>query len=161
MVAKVIAITRFVTDAAEMTPEVKLLSDKVLETLNPHPEILEAYLFGSVAQGRATAHSDIDLAVYVRPETPMNQGFGYAAELTTDLMAAAKQNRIDLIILNHAPPLLYHRVLKTGLRLLSRNLQETTVREGQALSRYFDYLPQLRKIELASSRRLARGDFGR
>ncbi len=144
-----------------MESDLNATIDRLREAFSPRAEILEAYLFGSTAQGRATAHSDIDLAVYVRPETPLDHGFGYAAELTSELMSALRQNRVDLVILNEAPPLLYHRVLRSGVRLLSRNLQDTTSREGRALSRYFDYLPQLQKIERVAGSRSARGEFGR
>jgi predicted nucleotidyltransferase len=132
--------------------------------LRDRPEVLEAYLFGSHARGSARADSDLDVAVYVDrqlseklPEGP----FGYAAELATILSAAIRKDRIDVLLLNEAPPLLYHRVLRDGVRLLSRDLRATTLREGQALSRYCDYLPQLRKIQEAHSRRIARGGFGR
>jgi hypothetical protein len=40
-------------------------------------------------------------------------------------------------------------VLRDGRRLLSRDLRATTTREGYALSRYCDYVPQLAKIEAA------------
>ena len=44
---------------------------------------------------------------------------------------------------------LYHRVLRDGIRFLSRDLRATTTRAGQALSRYFDFLPQLEKMDRA------------
>ena len=62
-------------------------------------------------------------------------------------MAALGSNEIDVLVLNQAPPVLYHRVLRDGRRLLARDLRATTTREGYALSRYCDYLPQLAKIE--------------
>lgn len=48
--------------------------------------------------------------------------------------------------------------LRDGQRILARDLRATTIREGYALSRYCDYVPQLAKIEaaLALSRRGAR-----
>ena len=64
-------------------------------------------------------------------------------------------NAIDVVVLNTAPPLLYHRVLRDGVRLLSRDLRATTTRAGQALSRYFDFLPQMEKMDAA--RRFAAG----
>jgi uncharacterized protein YutE (UPF0331/DUF86 family) len=45
-------------------------------------------------------------------------------------------------------------VLRDGIRVLSRDVAATTTREGRALSRYCDYVPQLAKIEAA--RRIAR-----
>ncbi len=123
------------------------LHSRLSAALQERTEILEGYLFGSQATGRAQVHSDIDVAVYVAPSYSLDRGFGYQAELTAILMAALESNAIDVVVLNRAPPLLYHRVLAHGIRLLSRNLAETTTREGQALSRYCDYLPQLAKIE--------------
>lgn len=141
------------------------ISEAVLETLRQRlasrPEILEAYLFGSQARGEAAAHSDIDIAVYVDRERLPPAPWGYAADLITDLIAAISFNEIDVVVLNDAPPLLYHRVLRDGERLLSRDLAATTTREAYAISRYCDYLPQLRKIDRYLARRLADGSFGR
>lgn len=123
------------------------LQVRLTATLRDRAEILEAYLFGSQATGQAQPHSDIDVAVYVAPDHSLEVGFGYQAELTSILMAALATNAVDVVILNRAPPLLYQRVLAHGVRLLSRDLAATTTREGRALSRYCDYLPQLAKIE--------------
>ncbi len=126
------------------------LARRIAAALEPRTEILEAYLFGSVARGETHARSDIDVAVYVDehlcPDTP----YGYRADLTTHLMARLETNRIDVVVLNDAPPLLYHRVLRDGIRLFSRDLRATTTREARAYSRYFDYLPHLAKIETAA-----------
>jgi hypothetical protein len=135
------------------------LEETLRRVLEARPEILDAYLFGSVARGDAAEHSDIDVAVYVGP---VDEGaFGYEAELTTELMKALATNRIDVVRLNRASPLLYHRVLRHGIRLVARDLLATTAREGAALSRYCDYVPQLAKIDTAARRRSARGSFGR
>lgn len=122
---------------------------------------MEAYLFGSRARGDSHAASDIDVAVYTDSACMPDSPFGYQSELTAALMSALQANDIDVLLLNNAPPLLYHRVLRDGIRLFARRLAETTSREARALSRYCDYLPQLRKIEAAQRARLASGAFGR
>ncbi len=66
------------------------------------------------------------------------------------LMKALGTNAIDLVRLDQAPPLLYHRVLRDGVRIFSRDLRATTDREGKALSRYCDYVPQIEKLERAA-----------
>lgn len=137
------------------------LSATLRALLEPREEILEAYLFGSAATGSAQAHSDVDVAVYLREPRPPASPFGYVADLTTALMRGLRVNRVDVVVLNHAPPLLYHRVLRDGVRILARDLRATTVREGQALSRYCDFLPQLKKIEAAHRARTEGGRFGR
>ena len=91
-------------------------------------EVLEAYLFGSVGRGEARAHSDVDVAVFVDAATVRDDGFGYEATLSADLANVLGTDRVDVVRLNRAPPLLYHRVLRDGIRLLSRDLTATTTR---------------------------------
>ena len=71
---------------------------------SPRPEVLEAYRFGSHAQGVAQPHSDIDVAVYIDESRVEESAFGYRAHLTTVLIGALHDNDMDLLILNHAPP---------------------------------------------------------
>ena len=132
------------------------LVERLTEALEPRGEILEAYLFGSRARGDDHRNSDIDVAVYIDEQRAPRSKWGYDAELITDLMGALGTNDIDVVLLNRADPLLYHRVLRDGVRLLSRDLRATTTRAGQALSRYFDFLPQLDKMDAA--RRFAAGE---
>jgi predicted nucleotidyltransferase len=139
----------------------RVLLSTLTTALQPRAEVLEAYLFGSTATGAALAHSDVDVAVFLADARVAGSAFGYAADLAAVLMAALGTNRVDVIVLNDAPPLLYHRVLRDGQRILSRDLRSTTTREGYALSRYCDYLPQLAKIEAAHVARIAAARFGR
>jgi predicted nucleotidyltransferase len=125
------------------------LERRICAILTPRAEVLEAYLFGSQATGRAQAHSDIDVAVYVDESKESRGGYGIQAELGAALISGLRSNKVDLVLLNHAPPILYHRVLRDGRRILSRDLRATTTREGYAMSRYCDWLPQLAKIEAA------------
>ena len=62
-------------------------------------------------------------------------------------MAGLHSNDVDLLILNQAPPILYYHVLRDGIRVLSRDLAATTTREGRAVSRYCDFVPQLAKMD--------------
>ena len=133
------------------------LTERLVGVLDPLEEILEAYLFGSHARGQAQLHSDIDIAVYVDEAKADDSGFGYRAHLTTELMAGLGSNDVDVVVLNRAPPLLYHRVLRDGVRLLSRDLRATTTREGRAVSRYCDFVPQLAKMEAARRSAAERG----
>lgn len=126
--------------------------------VEPRSEVLEAYVFGSRARGDAAAHSDVDVALYVSRPT-VEPGLG--AELAAQLMRALGTNDVDVVLLNDASPVLYHRVLRDGIRVFSRDPRATTTREGRALSRYCDYVPQLRKIAAAHAMRIARGEFGR
>lgn len=125
------------------------LAHALQASLATRNEVLEAYLFGSRTRGVGAPHSDIDVAVYVDRNQVEPSGFGYASELGAHLMSALGTNDVDVVVLNDAPPLLYHRVLRDGCRILSRDLRATTAREAQALSRYCDFVPQLTKVERA------------
>jgi uncharacterized protein len=136
--------------------------ESLRNALMAHPEILEAYLFGSCARGEIAAHSDVDAAVYVDPQLlkGADMPFGYDADLASRLMRALGTNDVDVVLLNAAPPLLYHRVLRDGVRLFARDLAATTAREGRTLSRFCDYVPQLAKIDRASRGTTRREDLG-
>lgn len=123
------------------------LAERIVDVLSARQEILEAYLFGSQARGEGQAHSDIDVAVFVDEKNVEPGPFGYRSALTSTLMSGLATNAVDVVVLNGAPPLLYHRVLRDGVRLFSRDLRATTRREGQALSRHCDFVPQLAKID--------------
>lgn len=110
--------------------------------------MLEAYLFGSQARGDAGPLSDVDVAVYVQRAAIERPGFGIEAEIGSELQAALGRSDVDVVLLNRAPPLLYHRVLRDGVRLLSRSEPDTATREGQALSRHCDFVPQLLRRHL-------------
>ena len=132
--------------------QMELLAARLTRVLERREEVLEAYLFGSRAHGAARPDSDVDVAVYVDAARADAGPFGYEADLTAHLMTALGTNAVDVVVLNRAAPLLYHRVLRDGVRLLSRDLRATTTRAGQALSRYFDFLPQLEKMDAARPR---------
>jgi len=137
------------------------LLETVQQRLEARGEILEAYVFGSTARSAGHPHSDLDVAVFVEPDRLPDSPFGYAAALTTDLIAALHRDDVDVVVLNQASQLLYQRVLRDGVRVMSRDLAATTTREARALSRYCDYVPHLRKIERAHAARIERGSFGR
>lgn len=146
-----------------MARSVEEICGILARALERRPEVWEVYLFGSLARGEARAHSDVDVALYVDPRAraAAGEGLGLDAEIAADLMRALGSNRVDVVLLDAASPLLYHRVLRDGVRILSRDVSATTVREGRALSRYCDYVPQLEKVRAAHAARRARGEFGR
>lgn len=70
-----------------------------------------AYLFGSLASGGAS--DDVDLAVLMRE--------GSALDLYGDLVRALGTDRVDLIDLARAPPLLRFQVVRDGEVLFSES----------------------------------------
>ena len=93
------------------------------EYFEGHPEIEVAYIFGSVACGKANVLSDIDIAIILDSQQVNERlyRYGYKAEILTDLIKALKTNNVDLVILDEANSLLKHRVLYFGKLIYSKN----------------------------------------
>src|SRR5690606_11996434 len=92
---------------------------------NRRPDVIAAYLFGSVARGRAHSESDIDVAVLLdRALLPTAHSRAAAAEhLAGDLMTELRSNRVDLVRLNDAPPLFARHIIMDGARLFSADAE--------------------------------------
>src|SRR5438093_11424110 len=89
--------------------------------LKSRPEVQAAYIFGSVATGRARRDSDIDVGVLVSDRVRRRDPFQYRLELMTDLMSILYRDAVDLIRLNEAHPLLSDRVLNNFKIILERS----------------------------------------
>jgi predicted nucleotidyltransferase len=95
------------------------------------------YLFGSHAKGMDRENSDIDIAVYLDSVT--DKPYEYKIEETIRLQDLLKK-RVDLIILNHASPILANQVFRYGVPVKgskSRQLSDFRV------ANFYKYLDQV------------------
>jgi predicted nucleotidyltransferase len=134
---------------------------RIRQVAEAREDVLECYLFGSQARGVASARSDIDVAFMLESGAGAPAAYGADADLGAALMQALGTDKVDVVLLNQATPLLYYRVLRDGVRIFSRNLAATTGREARALSRYFDFAPQIVRVDRLLAERIGNGDFGR
>lgn len=106
-----------------MESDLEVLKNKLASFFESRHEVIFAYLFCSAAEGRTTPLSDIDIAVSIDPiqidETKFP--YGYAAHLTRCLMGILQTNRIDLLLLHEAAPVLQHQVFSRGIRVFCRD----------------------------------------
>jgi len=70
-----------------------------------------AVQFGSTIRDRATALSDVDIGVWFTSDGDFQNR---ALALTNDIMQTLHENRVDIVALNHASPLLRWEVARTG-----------------------------------------------
>jgi predicted nucleotidyltransferase len=112
------------------------LIPKALTYLQSMPDILFAYLFGSLGKGKHFPLSDVDIAVYLKepldvPEKKM--------EILGALIDILQTDEIDLVVLNNAPLPLKMRILESRNVVVDRepflrhNYESLTMRE------YFDF----------------------
>jgi len=133
---------------------------RLMATLGREP-ISAAYLFGSQASGTAGPLSDTDVAVLVKPATGVDQRFRLRLELIAQATRLLHTDRVDLIILNDAPILLRHRVIRDGELLVERERTERVRFETATILEYLDTKPLRAELARGVQRRLAEGTFGR
>lgn len=116
-----------------------MLDEALHAYLATRPEVQLGYLFGSQATGRTNRLSDIDVAVLVdeRPQEGLYP-YGYKARMYTELMTVLRTNRVDLVVLNEAPPMLRHRVVAFGRPVYVRDDAIRIHFEAETMSRYPD-----------------------
>ena len=102
-----------------------------------------AYLFGSQARKDIGKLSDIDIAVFLQDSV---DPFYYRLRLTERIAKAIGTEKLDIIVLNTATPLLRHQVVKTGA-VLKDNKEDRTDFETKTLQEYLD-TEYLRKTQL-------------
>ncbi|MCD6515125.1 MAG: nucleotidyltransferase domain-containing protein [Candidatus Odinarchaeota archaeon] len=110
----------------------------VKDLFEPLDYIIFAYLFGSYATGKVWAMSDIDIAVYVDPRK-VNDLFKLKLRLLGMLNDAFKTDKIDLVILNEAPPVLKYEILVKGILIFTKDKEIHTEFYLRATKEYFDF----------------------
>ncbi len=105
------------------------------------------YVYGSQARGRCWAESDVDFAVLLGSRASGDRYGTIRAELVGELMSVFESNKVDVIVLNEAPPLLTYEGVIRGGRLLFEREKLTRVRfQVRAFQEYVDTAP-LREIQ--------------
>ena len=79
-------------------------------------EILLAFLFGSSARNRMRSSSDVDIGIIFKTA----RHFDAINDLTGELSSILKRE-VDLVVLNHASPVLKMQILKNGILIYSSN----------------------------------------
>jgi predicted nucleotidyltransferase len=122
----------------------------IANSLEGVPGVVSAYLFGSMANGRAHRESDVDVGLLLDRRAYPRAADRFEARLRlTGRLGAAVARDVDLVILNDAPPQLARHILTGGLRLMISNAAADHQFLRTVLSRAADLAPFL-----ASTRRL-------
>ncbi len=107
--------------------------------------MLFAYLFGSQAKEKTGKLSDIDIAVYFDKKISPPSMFDNRLRLITEFSKILKSDKVEVVPLNNAYPLLAHRIIRDGKLLFSCNELERIRFEVRTMSLYFDFKPYLEK----------------
>ena len=133
-----------------------------IEIIKHRDSIVALYLFGSYAADRPTPLSDIDLAVLFEKSVDRELFLPERLRLLGELSIILGTDRVELIVLNEAPPSLGYRVIRDGKLLFAGNNSDSQIVNFKVkiLDRYFDYQTAQRIFSEGLARRIQEGGFG-
>lgn len=121
---------------------------KLTKFLEAKEEILSAYIFGSFVS--SDLFHDIDIAVFLKENSGYKDlskfPYGYESNLLPELNLLLRTDKIDLVVLNGASPLLTMRIINRGMRLFDKDKYIRIEFENRSRSEYYDLEP-LRRIQ--------------
>lgn len=118
--------------------------------------VISAYLFGSYAEGREHAESDVDLGILLDREHYGSERERFDVRLLlSGRLSDALGRTADVVILNDAPPQLGRAIVTRGRRIFCADPQadHAFVRDVQLLAADSDpFLRRMRAIKLEAAR---------
>ncbi len=115
------------------------IEEKIKEFFKRYDFVELVYLFGSLAKGKSTEKSDVDIAVLLPHYFDKIKCFKLQIEFIGKLCLILKRNDVDVVILNIAPPLLKYIVATTGKVIYEKKKGLNHDFFCKALNEYFDY----------------------
>jgi predicted nucleotidyltransferase len=101
-------------------------------------DIACAYLFGSIVTGHMTEESDIDIAVLLNTQDNIRRYAEISRLLSEQLVRALSTDKVDLVILNTADPLLRFEVAVKGKLIFERQLEAADNFKIKAIKMHMD-----------------------
>jgi uncharacterized protein len=126
-----------------MIPEIQKLVKEALisrlaEFFKSREYVELAYLFGSTAEDNRGPLSDIDIGVYFSSKLTKGEKIDRRLELTTELAGFLKTDRIDLVVINDASPVINFEIIKLNIPLFIRDEDFKLEIEQKVMSCYLD-----------------------
>lgn len=112
------------------------LIPKALTYLQSMPDILFAYLFGSFGKGKHFPLSDVDIAVYLKEPSDIQEK---KMEILGALIDILQTDEIDLVVLNSAVLPLRMRILENKKVVADREPFLRHHYESLTMREYFDF----------------------
>ncbi len=137
-------IANAMVDDQSLLPQIE---QRLARTLRAHLGVVAAYLFGSFAEGRSHAESDVDVGVLLARSAYRTAAsrFEVRVRLAAQLEHDLSPRHPDVVILNDAPPTLAARIVTTGRRLVCFDAGAEHAFRRDAQLRAADLAPFLRR----------------
>lgn len=150
-----------VVDERSRVPPLDARSLERLSRALDQEGIVAASLIGSHARGATRPLSDIDIGVWHEPHLNPAALLQMRLSLAREAAQALGTDEVDIVLLNHAAPLIRHRAIRDGQQLVERHRKARVQLETQALIEYLDTAPLRAELARGQRKRIEEGRFGR
>ena len=134
--------------------------NRIKNYLYSRDEAVAGYIFGSYSSGTVRPKSDIDIAVLLS-DTVDSKDYGQIKlSIINDLIELLSFDRIDIVVLNVASPLLSHEIIKKGLLLFSKDEAKRINYTANATIHYLDTIYLRRVQDRILHEKIRSGNFG-
>ena len=124
------------------------LIDRIRPVLQGAPDVRLAVVFGSAARQTEGRDSDLDVGV------SFVEGTGQAAPALAVALERAAGRRVDLVLLDNAPPLLRFEIARSGLVLVERAPRAWADFRSRAMIDWWDWAPTARMMHRVMAEKL-------
>lgn len=127
---------KFILRFKKLPDNIQRLLPEAEAYLRSHPEVVFGYLFGSLAKGKPTPLSDVDIAIFLA------DGINFAEvklEMLGRLLDIFQSDEIDLVVLNNANLPLINNILKNHKLIVDKKPFDRHRFESLAMRKYFDF----------------------
>ncbi|HHN65571.1 MAG TPA: nucleotidyltransferase domain-containing protein [Nitrospirae bacterium] len=125
-----------------MYDKILSMKERILKVFEDFPEVLFAYLFGSVSEGISGPLSDLDIAIYMKPYS----GERYI-KLHTALCRILRRSDIDLLVLNRTRNLiLIEEIFRKGQLIYDKEPGFRIEYEVKMIHRAIDFRTQRKAV---------------
>lgn len=131
-------VERASTKARETVFEIESLTSTLRNFLTKETDVVLAYLFGSQVEGKTGPLSDVDIAVLLSDKVKRTDYPEKIMYLTERLMSLLQTDLVDVVILNHADPVLLFEVTTKGILVFERQASLSAELKLKAIKRRLD-----------------------
>jgi hypothetical protein len=114
------------------------IDERISKVLMKESNILFAYIFGSYARKEARKESDVDVAIFLKNPSIMEEDPKFEVKLALKIEKVVNRP-VDVRIMNDKPLTFINQVLKHGKVLFSRNENERMNFEMKMFDLYSDF----------------------
>jgi predicted nucleotidyltransferase len=112
--------------------------NELRRAIEAEADVAYALVFGSTARGRRRPDSDVDVALELRPGAPRDV---HTLGRLVSRLESSIGGRIDLVLIDEAPPAIAYRAFRDGRLVLERDHAALAARKAQVILEYLDFKP--------------------